>query len=235
MNETVCITGASRGLGLELARLFYARSYRVFPVVRSSAAAEALLREMPDCRPIMADVADDNCTAVINGALSGQAESLDLLINNAGISGTADGLEQVTTNEVGELFNVHGLGIIRTVQGALPMLERSARPRIINISSRLASLTKTAAGEFNHGGFTYSYRMAKAAQNMLTLCLHQELSERGVHVSAVHPGKILAGCASHDANLTPGEAAERIFEWCRTAGPHNSGQFVEAGAGILPW
>ncbi|GAA3404749.1 SDR family NAD(P)-dependent oxidoreductase [Paenibacillus hodogayensis] len=235
MNETVCITGASRGLGFELARLFYARGYRVFPLVRSPASAAALLREMPECRPIVADVADDGCTVAMRTALDEHSGTLDLLINNAGISGIADRFANVSPRETGELFNVHCSGIIRTVHGALPMLERSSNPRIINISSRLASLSKTAAGEFNQGGFTYSYRMAKAAQNMLTLCLHQELSGRGIHVSAVHPGKIQTGCAAHDADLKPHEAAENVFDWCRTAGPLNSGQFVEAGAGKLPW
>ncbi|TXK84013.1 SDR family NAD(P)-dependent oxidoreductase [Paenibacillus sp. N3.4] len=235
MKETVCITGASRGLGYELTKLFYAHHYCVFPLVRSNTSAENLLNEMPNCHPIIADVAEDTCTDILKSALSAHTDVLDILINNAGIPGIAYQITTVTTHETGALFNVHNLGVIRTVQASLSFLERSAKPRIINVSSRLASLTKTASGEFNEGGFSYSYRMAKAAQNMLTLCLDQELRSKGIHVSSVHPGKINTNCASYDANLEPNEAAKKVFDWCKRAGIHNSGSFVEPGTGELPW
>jgi len=235
MQQTVCITGASKGLGFELAKLFYAHQYLVFPLVRTNTAANDLLKEMPRCHPIVADVTEDACTDILKAALYAHTNVLDILINNAGIPGVAYQIAKVTTQETSELFNVHSLGVIRTVQAALSFLERSSVPRIINISSRLASLSKTASGEFYEGGFSYSYRMAKAAQNMLTLCLDQELRSKGIHVSAVHPGKLNTKCASHDANMDSKEAAEKIFAWCQVAGLHNSGYYVEPGMGKLPW
>jgi NAD(P)-dependent dehydrogenase (short-subunit alcohol dehydrogenase family) len=235
VSEKVCITGASRGLGYELAKLFNEHHYQVFPLVRTPEAAARLLMEMPECHPIIADVADDRSVDIMREALSAHTDGLDILINNAGIPGIAYELANVTTQETAKLFNVHCLGIIRMVQASLSFLERSANPRIINVSSRLGSLAKTANGEFNEGGFSYSYRMAKAAQNMLTLCLDQELRRHGVHVSAVHPGKIKTDCASYNAELEPHEAAQNVFAWCRMASPINSGQFLEPGGGNLSW
>jgi NAD(P)-dependent dehydrogenase (short-subunit alcohol dehydrogenase family) len=191
--------------------------------------------EMPECHPIIADVANDQCVDIMREALSAHTDGLDILINNAGIPGIAYEFANVTTQETAKLFNVHCLGIIRMVQASLSFLERSANPRIINVSSRLGSMAKTANGDFNEGGFSYSYRMAKAAQNMLTLCLDQELRRNGVHVSAVHPGKIKTDCASYDVDLEPHEAAQNILAWCTMASPINSGQFLEPGAGNLSW
>ncbi|MCR8632481.1 SDR family NAD(P)-dependent oxidoreductase [Paenibacillus radicis (ex Xue et al. 2023)] len=235
MSETVLITGAGRGLGYELARIFYAHQYRVFPLVRTQTAAEELLMEMPYCHPIIADVGEDDCIDSIRTVVGDLTDTVDILINNAGIPGIAYQFSEVTTQEVGELFNVHCLGVIRTVKAVSNYLEQSANPRIINISSRLGSLAMTASGEFNEGGFSYSYRIAKAAQNMLSLCLDQELRKKGIHVSSIHPGKMYTSCASHDANLEPHEAAGSIFAWCQSACSSNTGQFLEPGTGNMPF
>ena len=66
----------------------------------------------------------------------------------------------------------------------------SNQSRVNNISSRLGSLHKMANKEFPQGEFSYSYRIAKAAQNMLTLCLQQEFADKGIRVTAIHPGKL---------------------------------------------
>ena len=68
-------------------------------------------------------------------------------------------------------------------------LAKSDHPRIINVSSRLGSLHKMA-NRVSARHFSYSYRIAKAAQNMLTLCLQQEFENKGISVTAIHPGKL---------------------------------------------
>lgn len=85
--------------------------------------------------------------------------------------------------------------------------------------------------EFPQGQFSYSYRIAKAAQNMLTLCLQQELENKGIGVTAIHPGKLKTEIGAFDANLTPAEGAQNIYEWVIELNEGNSGRFIEPGVG----
>ena len=103
------------------------------------------------------------------------------------------------------------------------------------MSSRLGSMTKMASGEFRDRKFTYSYRIAKAAQNMLTVCLEQELGSKGIRVNAIHPGVLKSGRNTLDADLDAWKAAENIFAWIETVKADDSGQFLQPGVGKLPW
>lgn len=117
----------------------------------------------------------------------------------------------------------------------MPYLRKSGNPRVINISSRLGSLQKMSSGEFVNRNFSYSYRMAKAAQNMFTICLSQELEQSRIAVCAVHPGQLLTRGGSTDADTNPADAAHRLFEWAKGIDIGNTGQFVQPMAGDLPW
>ncbi|MEC0090598.1 SDR family NAD(P)-dependent oxidoreductase [Paenibacillus macquariensis] len=234
--ENVLITGANRGLGLELQKVFYSSSFNTFPVVRTEAAAEQLRVQFPlRCYPIVADLTSDDSIERIRMILDNTAHSLDIVINNAGISGTEYLIETVRTEEVNNLFNIHCLGAIRTVQASIPHLRKSNNPRIINVSSRLGSLTRMATGEFKDRGFSYSYRMAKAAQNMFTICLGQELKKDNITVCAIHPGQLLTRGRSTDANTDPASAAENIYKWIREIDINSSGVFVQPLVQNMSW
>lgn len=167
--------------------------------------------------------------------MDNRVQSLDIVINNAGISGAEYLIETVRTEEVNQLFNIHCLGPIRTVQACLSHLKKSNQPRIINVSSRLGSLTRMASGEFSDRGFSYSYRMAKAAQNMFTICLSQELANENITVCAIHPGQLLTRGRSADADTDPAIAAENIFKWISELNVDSTGQFVQPFAQTMFW
>jgi NAD(P)-dependent dehydrogenase (short-subunit alcohol dehydrogenase family) len=93
---------------------------------------------------------------------------------------------------------------------ALPFLRRGRPSVVINITSRWGSIARTASGE---GGGIYSYQIAKAAQNMLTVCLDQELAQDGIRVFAVHPGRLKTAVAAKDADVEPHTAALRLADW----------------------
>ncbi len=187
----ILITGGNRGLGLELVRVFHKNGHTVFPVVRSKESLTFLIELFKEkCHPIYADISKYESVKGIASRLSFYTNSLDIVINNAGIPGETYEIENVTTKELMNLYNVHCLGVVRTVQATLSFLSESTNPRIINISSRLGSLSKMGRDEFPKGKFSYSYRIAKAAQNMLTLCLNQELEDKPISVTAIHPGKV---------------------------------------------
>jgi NAD(P)-dependent dehydrogenase (short-subunit alcohol dehydrogenase family) len=236
MRGKVLITGASRGLGYELLKVFHSNSYEVFPLVRSEESSYKLLSEFPQrCFPIVADIGLDSCKENIKTTLEQHTKEIDIVINNAGVSGKEYQIEKVTSEEMMNLLNIHCLGVIRTVQSSLNFLSNSSNPRIINVSSRLGSLNKMISDKFKDRYFSYSYRVAKAAQNMLTVCLYQELRKKGIHVSAIHPGKLKTGTASADADMEASEASRYIFDWIETLSMQNSGMFVEPNVSEMPW
>jgi NAD(P)-dependent dehydrogenase (short-subunit alcohol dehydrogenase family) len=236
MSGHVLITGANRGLGYELLKVFHANNYVVFPLIRNNTALQRIREEFGErCYPIEGDVSLDSCKKSIESTIKKYTNKIDILINNAGIPGVEHQIDKVNTSEVYDLFNVHCLGIIRTVQATLPFLLNSSNPRIINVSSRLGSLSKMASGEFKDRQFSYSYRIAKAAQNMLSICLHNELNSKGVHVSAVHPGRLKTDSGSSDADMEASEAAEFIFKWIQTLNKENSCQYVQPFVTELKW
>jgi NAD(P)-dependent dehydrogenase (short-subunit alcohol dehydrogenase family) len=236
MGGKVLITGASRGLGYELLKFFHSRNYDVFPLVRSEESSHKLLSEFSQrCFPIVADIGVDSCRDIIKTTLNQHTKEIDIVINNAGISGKEWQIEKVTSEEMMNLLNIHCLGVLRTVQGALDFLSNSSNPRIVNVSSRLGSLTKMISDEFKDRYYSYSYRVAKAAQNMLTVCLYQELRKKGIHVSALHPGKLKTGTASADADMEASEVSRYIYDWIETLSMQQSGMFVEPNKGEMPW
>ncbi|WP_195575550.1 SDR family NAD(P)-dependent oxidoreductase [Paenibacillus sp. 1001270B_150601_E10] len=234
--KNILVTGANRGLGFELLKVYIQSGYTVYPLVRSRESAELLSQQFSDhCIPIVTDLTTDDSIKDIEHTLSRHTTSLDIIINNAGISGRGSLIEDVDTEEINRLFNVHCLGPIRSIKGSINFLRKSDSPKIINISSRLGSLSRMASGEFNGMGFSYSYRMAKAAQNMLTICLSQELKDEKILVCAIHPGKLTTRGGSPDADTHPSVAAHNIYKWINEMDIHSSGKYVEPGVMEIAW
>lgn len=232
----VFITGGNRGLGLQLVKIFHENGHIVYPLVRTGVAVMQLQQMFSfRCFPILADLSADESIAQIKNQLAEYTECIDLVINNAGITGKETEILHTNSEELTDLFNIHCLGVIRAVKGTYVALAKSDHPRIINVSSRLGSLHKMANKEFPQGQFSYSYRIAKAAQNMLTLCLQQEFESKGIRVTAIHPGKLKTDIGAFDANLTPAEGAQNIYEWVIEPNEGASGKFIEPGVGELKW
>jgi NAD(P)-dependent dehydrogenase (short-subunit alcohol dehydrogenase family) len=232
----VLITGGNRGLGLELVRVFHEKGHTVFPVVKRRESLVFLNEMFTDrCHPIFSDISKDESIAELTSQISSHTNYIDTVINNAGIPGKTYEIEKVSTQELMDLFNVHCLGVVRTVQGTLMYLRKSSNPRIINLSSRLGSLSKMSSGEFAKGKFSYSYRIAKAAQNMLTLCLDQELEDIPISVTAIHPGKLQTSMGAYDADMSPGDAATSIYSWLINSKQDISGKFFEPLVTEISW
>lgn len=234
--KSVLVTGAARGFGYELCRLYLQRGWRVFPLVRAPAGAAPLARGAPErCHPIVADVRDEDVETKIDAVTSKHTGQLELLINNAGVSGRTRRIQEVSSAEVLELLEVHCLGAIRCTKAVLPLLRAARGAQVVNVSSRVASMARNAAGEFGGERFSYSYRLAKAAQNMFTLCLGQELAPDGIAVFAVHPGGLRTAMATPEADTDPAEAATWLADWLETADLSMTGQFIDLGKGTMPW
>ena len=235
--RNVLISGASRGLGRALQSLYAQRRWRTFPLVRSEQAADELASQWPDnCRPIVTDVTDDETVERIRSVLRRRhADKVHVLVNNAGYAGRSCRVDELSSEEIEEMLAVHCMGALRCIQSALPFLRAAEGATIVNITSRLGSMARNADGEFAGKPFTYSYRIAKAAQNMLTLCLSQELKTSGIAVVGVHPGALLTDSRSHDADTTPQVAARRIADLVDRIDTEQTGTCFDAQGGTIPW
>ncbi|SHF26143.1 NAD(P)-dependent dehydrogenase, short-chain alcohol dehydrogenase family [Seinonella peptonophila] len=233
----VMITGANRGLGYELLKVFYNAGDFVYAIVRDSQSAERLKDKFGQrVVPVIADIGLDQSEQIVKAALSKVTDRLDILINNAGqSSGKVPKIRDLETEEVAQLFNVHCLGVVRMVKATLDLLHQSTLPRIINISSRLGSMQMMVEQEFAHLKTSYSYQIAKAAQNMLSICLGEELYKKGISVYAVHPGKLKTAGAAIDADIEAEEGAANIYHWLNEMKRPARTQFIQPQVSVLKW
>lgn len=224
------ITGANRGLGLALARQFAPLTKQLFLVVRTAQAEQALLNEFSNATVLIADVSDAAYPAKLKQALGEIA--LDIVINNAGTAAFAPTLAETTTEAMTREFSSHCLGTLHTAQACIHALLRAKSPVMFNISSRFGSISRQAAGKAKAVGCSYSYRAAKAAQNMITLALIDEFPS--IDILAVHPGRLLTDIAASDAHLTPEESALRLKNLYLNS-DYKSGEFISLEGGSFTW
>lgn len=200
----VAITGAGRGIALELARQHAAQGDRVFALARDPAKAEALntLAAQSGGRITVhaMDVGDD--ASVKSGAASTGTEPVDILYNVAGMMGTIPAeFGEVDWKTFDETFNVHVKGPLRVMNAFLPRM--GAGSKVINFSSQLAAST------WAYGGF-HAYAASKAALGRLMRSAAADLKERGIVIGIVHPGYVQTDMGGPDAEITPEESATGV-------------------------
>lgn len=128
------------------------------------------------------------------------------------------------------LIGVHCLGALRVTQAVMPFVLDDGI--IINVSSRFGSISKVSSGEFENVACSYSYRIAKAAQNMLTQCMCSEFKDSSIRIFSIHPGRLKTDSASMDADRTPEEAAEMLFKKLKSI---EHGRFYSLFEGMIEW
>jgi len=175
------VTGASRGIGLEVCRQLAARGHTVLLAARDAVAASAAADSV-GATPLCLDVTDPASIAEAASTLEDRYGKLDVLVNNAAI--TYDTWQRAITADLGVVrqaaeTNLYGPWLM--VQRFLPLLRNSGHPRIVNVSSEAGSLTSM-------GGGTPAYTASKAALNALTRMLAAELRTEHILVNAVCPG-----------------------------------------------
>jgi NAD(P)-dependent dehydrogenase (short-subunit alcohol dehydrogenase family) len=215
---TVAITGAARGIGLELAAQHVAAGDHVLALVRkASAALEALaassggLLTIHDC-----DVASD---ASVRGAAAGSGDgAVDVLYNVAGVTGPmANELESADWDAWNEAFAIMVQGPLRVLQAFLPRMGEGAK--VINVTSQLAAST------WPMGGF-YAYASAKAALNRLMRSVSTDLKPRGVIVGLVHPGWVQTDMGGPHAEISAQESAAGLRKVAAEWTVETSGDFL---------
>ncbi len=201
---TVAIVGASRGIGLELAKQHLQAGDRVFALCRSPDKADKL-KALADASGgkisvHQADVANE--ASMRSGAASTGGAGVDLLYIVAGVAGTmAPELESANWDVFDDTINIMLKGPLRALQAFLPQL--SAGSKVINFSSQLAAST------WPYGGF-YAYGAAKAGLNRLMRSVAIDLKDKGIIIALIHPGYVQTDMGGPSADITPQESASGI-------------------------
>ena len=215
------MTGANRGIGLEIARILAERGETVFAVCRrSTPELDALSVQVLD----EVDVSDGQSVDSLGDRLRG--ETLDLLINNAGIlnSGALDNLDW---DSIRRQFEVNTLGPLRVTVALLPLMRSGSKVGIV--SSRVGSLAD------NTSGGMYGYRISKTAVNMVGVNLAHDLKGRGIAVFVLHPGYVRTGMTGGSGNTDANTAAHGLIERMDTLTLTDTGSFWHAEGYALPW
>ena len=229
MKKLVVVTGANRGLGLALVKEFAESGWSVVAVARSPRPPNtgAYPRDVVTVRQ---DVRSDIAAELLE-ILDGRP--VDLLINNAAQGAPHGDLGSIPPEGILNAVDVNVAGPLRLVQFLLPNLLSAPDPIIINMTSRLGSLAAQANGDFSHLSTSYAYKISKAAQNMLTVSLAQDLQGR-VRCWAVHPGKLATDMGQPGASKDPRSAARQLRELVDSA-VRTSPRFCSLGEQDLPW
>lgn len=228
--QTSLVTGANRGIGLEFTRQLKQRGERLIVTARDPDAAgelRALLDQGDRIEPL--DVADPGSAARLGNQLGG--ERIDVLINNAGVGGKGQKLEETDTENILRVLDVNSVGPMRVTRALLPQLRAGGRKLIVNVSSQLGSITNAK------GGSSYAYRSSKAALNMLTRHLAVELGAEGFTCVTIHPGWVQTDMGGPQAHLTTAQSVSSILTSIIDAAERDShnGTFRNYDGSELPW
>jgi len=235
--ETVLITGAGRGLGLELARLCAARGDRVIGTVRDPAAA-AELTTLPGVHVHQLDLrASDAIPDAVAQMVDG-AGGVDVIINNAGVNyrGVPDGadtlsVETMSADPMLDLFRVNAVAPLLVMRGALPWLRESPAAVVVNVASWLASV-----GGFEEGAAAnYGYRVTKTALLMATRALAAEVGPLGITAISVNPGWMRTAMGGDRATLDPVDSAAGILDLAARVTPPDGGRFFDWDGASHPY
>jgi NAD(P)-dependent dehydrogenase (short-subunit alcohol dehydrogenase family) len=224
---TVLITGANRGVGLEFARQYADAGWRVIATCRDPELARALKALEGDVRRHALDVADDSQIAALARTLAD--EPIDLLINNAGTGGPHDTFGDSDAAAWLKVLRVNAIAPLHMAERFLANLERGQRKLIVNITSKMGSI-----GE-NAGGGSYIYRTSKAALNMVTRTMANDLRPRGIIVIAVSPGWVKTDMGGVNALITAGESVGEMRAKIDILTLADSGHFFNYDGRALPW
>ena len=218
---TILITGAGRGLGLELARQYAGDGWRVIGTVRSGdlnkVGAEAMTVDVTDFAEVKA------LPAKLKGA------PLDILFCNAGIIGKRGmALGSFDYADWEKILRVNLLGAAAVIEALVDNVAASERKTIAVMSSRLGSISETS-------GMTLPYSTSKAALNLLAKALAETLRPRGVIVAALSPGWVKTDMGGQGASLTPEASVNGLRKVLGGLRREDSGKFFSHDGSQIPW
>jgi NAD(P)-dependent dehydrogenase (short-subunit alcohol dehydrogenase family) len=223
------ITGANKGLGYETARQLIERGHTVYLGARNVERGEAAASELGG-QFVRLEVTDDASVETALGVIAEREGHLDVLVNNAGISTTAD----VTGPVALAVFDTNAVGLIRVTQAALPLLEQSENPVVVNVSSALGSfwaVTNPERRQFHFPSIVYG--SSKAAVSMLTVQYAKTFP--GIKFNAVEPGFTATDLTPISGAGQPVEKGAEVIVRMASIGKEGPTGTFQEGEGELAW
>ena len=239
--KTVLITGANKGIGFETARQLAQLDYFVYLGSRNKARGLEAIKKLNDLGitkvdTIVIDVADINSVRQARQELESKISSLDILINNAGIAG--DQPQDFLTGDLENLrkiFDTNFFGAIQTTHEFLPLLRKSKKASIINVSSEVGSISlRLEAGRNSNRDKYNAYGSSKTALNAFTVMLANELRDTGISVNSVTPGYTATDLNQFQGAKTIEEGAVPIVKLATQSDSAITGKFFKDG-GEVAW
>ncbi len=225
------VTGANRGIGLELCRQLLAGGKIVEAACREPHRAVEL-RALPT-RPgaelhihACDVVSDESVAAFAKGLAEG---GVDVLINNAGALGKMEALEELDLADVRNTFDVNALGAIRVTRALLPRLRQGRGRKILHVSTKMASIAD------NTSGGAFGYRMSKVALNMASRTMALALRGERIVSVVVNPGWVQTDMGGPGAPTPVGESARGILALADRLKLEDSGEFWDYRGDKIEW
>ncbi|MFX1253356.1 MAG: SDR family oxidoreductase [Promethearchaeota archaeon] len=235
--KRILVTGSSRGLGLEFVKQYLEKGDFVIASSRnphkSSTLKELKSHYSENLIIIKLDVSKREERDEAFDMISKQVNDLDLLINNAGIiSGDEKNpsvLGEIYKEDFGKVLLVNSISPLLMSEKFLPLLEKGKNAKIVNITSMNGSIAKRTVGG------KYSYATSKAALNMITKIMSNDLREKGITTLAIHPGWIKTDMGGEEAPLEKEEPISMIIDLIEKTNLSHSGKFLDWQGNEIPW
>jgi len=239
--HTALITGANRGIGLELAKQYARDNWKIIACCRNPEKAQelqALAKAYPSIHIEALDVSDNGNIAALAAKLEGTP--IDLLLNNAGIY--SGGTEKVTgeaddqAQEFGQIdseawenvLRVNVIAPIKVIEAFVPHLKKGMGKTIINLTSRMGSMTLMQRGMI-------AYRSSKAALNGAMRVIVHDLRDLGLTIVNLHPGWVITDMGGKSADLTVEKSVSSMRQVISNLKPEDSGRFLNYDGQTIPW
>lgn len=228
----VLITGANRGIGLEFVRQCYRRGWRVFACCRNPHNADNLFAIAKLSNGLISvHIADLGDTGTLQAlAYELRNESVDILINNGGVYGSArHSFGQIDADDWLNTFRINTIGPTKLVEYLHPHLCAGKRRLVACMSSKMASMAD------NGSGGSYIYRSSKAALNAVVKSLSVDLAADGITCVALHPGWVMTDMGGPDAEISAQQSVTQMLLTLTNASSNDSGRFIDIDGSDIPW
>ena len=225
MSRTYVVTGANRGIGLELARQLASRGETVVATARRPAEATELSR-LP-VRVEALDLADFGSIAELARRLAG--EPIDVLVHNAAVGIEGPSLAGLRAEDLEVSFRVNATGPTEMTRVLLSNLRAGRARQVIAVTSGLGSVSR------NDSGGWYAYRASKAALNQLVRTFAHELSVEGFTCIVISPGWVRTEMGGPDAPLTPEQSVSAMLRVFDRLTPADTNKFFDQRGHTVPW
>ena len=237
--KTVLITGANKGIGFETARQLVQLGYFVYLGSRDRQRGSDAVKKLRDSgisnvELVEIDVTDIHSVKQARQELESKIEALDVLINNAGISGgPVQNMSTIEMENLRKVFDTNFFGAVQTTQQFMDLLKKSNKPVIINVSSELGSLTLHSSTLNPNYKIYDAYSCSKTALNAFTVMLANEFRNTNFRINSVSPGYTATDLNQHRGTQTVEQGAKFIVKYATLEEDGVTGRFFKEEE--IPW